>query len=380
LDEWDPGMNVSGKVRNVIRTTAASRMAQTVRRKDKADRATVELVLDPRTMTILRKMTNNGVFAKMYGCVSTGKEANVYSAEAPLEEWNEERAKSRGSAAAVRGERSPGVSRTDVAIKIYKTSILVFKDRDRYVTGDYRFRNGYSKNPRKMVAMWAEKECRNLNRLRAAGIRCPKPLDLKLHVLVMEFVGEGSTAAPRLRDAQLTREQMREAYLDMVLIIRTMYQTCRLVHGDLSEYNLLWHRGEIWVIDVSQAVDLDHPHALTFLREDCSHVNAFFKRAGVATLNTRELFEFAVDPTINEENLEETINALMSISSARPVDISAAQEVDDAVFHQAWIPRRLDEIAKYERDIDRGKRGEKQEIYYQTITGMRDDLQGAQVR
>ncbi|CAB5378654.1 unnamed protein product [Rhizophagus irregularis] len=52
------------------------------------------------------------------------------------------------------------------AIKVYKTSILVFKDRDRYVTGEYRFRHGYSEhNPKKMVKLWAEKEMRNLKRL-----------------------------------------------------------------------------------------------------------------------------------------------------------------------------------------------------------------------
>ena len=54
----------------------------------------------------------------------------------------------------------------------------------RYVSGDFRFRNGYCRsNPRKMVKMWAEKEMRNLARLHAAGIPCPKPLQLRMHVL-----------------------------------------------------------------------------------------------------------------------------------------------------------------------------------------------------
>lgn len=47
--------------------------------------------------------------------------------------------------------------------------------------------------------MWAEKEMRNLARLRAAGIRAPQPLQLRAHVLVMEFVGAGGVAAPRLK-------------------------------------------------------------------------------------------------------------------------------------------------------------------------------------
>ena len=79
-----------------------------------------------------------------------------------------------------------------LAIKIYKTSILTFKDRDRYVTGEYRFKGGYSRsNPRKMVRLWAEKELRNLRRLHAAGLRCPDPIEVRNNVLVMSFLGEG---------------------------------------------------------------------------------------------------------------------------------------------------------------------------------------------
>ena len=69
----------------------------------------------------------------------------------------------------------------------------------RYVSGDPRFRSYNKSNPRKMVQMWAEKEMRNLARLHAAGIRCPQPLQLRLHVLVMDFIGVGGVAALRLK-------------------------------------------------------------------------------------------------------------------------------------------------------------------------------------
>ena len=70
----------------------------------------------------------------------------------------------------------------------------------RYVSGDFRFRGGYCRsNPRKMVKMWAEKEFRNLNRLRGAGIACPAPAQLRQHVLVMGLIGADGTAAPRLK-------------------------------------------------------------------------------------------------------------------------------------------------------------------------------------
>ena len=54
----------------------------------------------------------------------------------------------------------------EFAVKIFKTSILIFKDRERYVNGEFRFRKGHCKgNPRKKVKLWAEKEVRNLKRI-----------------------------------------------------------------------------------------------------------------------------------------------------------------------------------------------------------------------
>lgn len=220
-------------------------------------------------------------------------------------------------------------------------------------------------------------------RLRAAGIPAPQPLHLRLHVLVMEFVGEDGVAAPRLRDAGLPLTKMRECYTDMVLIVRKLYQECRLVHADLSEYNILYHQGQLVIIDVSQAVDLDHPHALVFLREDCQHVNDFFRRQGVATLTVRELFEFAVDPAIHEGNLDAALDALMEVAASRPVGSKEDLELSDRVFQQAYIPKRLDEVVNFERDILRaqqaGGRADEGQVFYQAITGMRDDLQGPQL-
>jgi len=69
------------------------------------------------------------------------------------------------------------------------------------------------------------------------------------------------------------------------------------------------------IIDVSQAVDLDHPKALDFLREDSRHINDFFRRAGVAVLTGRELFDYVVDATITPENEEEALAALQQVAA-----------------------------------------------------------------
>merc|ERR1712216_479056 len=112
------------------------------------------------------------------------------------------------------------------------------------------------------VKVWAEKEFRNLNRLVAAGVHCPEPVMLRSHVLVMGFFGRDGWASPKLKDATFSAQKARELYRECVMILRNIYQKAKLVHGDFSEYNLLYYQGEIVVIDVSQAVEHAHPHAL----------------------------------------------------------------------------------------------------------------------
>lgn len=321
------------------------------KRRDRADRATVEQVLDPRTRMVLFKMLNRGVFCEINGCISTGKEANVYHAFVDASE------------------------RVELAIKVYKTAILVFKDRDRYVTGDSRF-SRYSKgNPRQMVKMWAEKEMRNLLRIHAAGIPCPKPVQLRLHILVMEFLGKNGVASPRLKDAGLPPARMRRAYTEVILLLRNMYHRCRLVHADFSEYNLLVHEDEIHVIDVSQSVELDHPRAFDFLREDCKHANDYFRRQGVATLTNKELFDFVVDIGITDDGLDAAMDGLMEKAAARPIVQTVEEEVAEKVWAQQTIPMKAEEIVHYERDHERlagaGADGVETELeLYRRIAGL----------
>ncbi|XP_019199995.1 PREDICTED: serine/threonine-protein kinase RIO1-like [Ipomoea nil] len=355
LEEWEGRINfgMSNSVTTEIRGSVREMAIGKTKTTDKADRATVEQAIDPRTRMVLFKMLNRGVFHDINGCISTGKEANVYHAT-----------------------KSDGL---EFAIKVYKTSVLVFKDRDRYVQGDYRFRYGYCKhNPRKMVKTWAEKEMRNLMRLKAAGIRCPTPLLLRLHVLVMEFIGKGGWAAPRLKDAGLPLDKLREGYVEIIMAMRKLYQKCKLVHGDLSEYNILYLEGHLYIIDVSQAVDLDHPHALDFLREDCVHVSDFFRKHGVAVMTIRELFDFIVDPMIDDDSVDTYLEAVQQKILARG-EVSAEDEIADFVFIQSFIPKTLDTVKNAEADVQRIVSGEDTgDLYYKTITGLKQALSTAE--
>jgi RIO kinase 1 len=302
---------------------------------EKSDRATSEQVLDPRTRMILLQMINRNIVSEVHGVISTGKEANVYHAISSLEDGTE----------------------AHRAIKVYKTSILVFKDRDKYVTGEFRFRSGYNKsNNRSMVKVWAEKEMRNLKRIHSAGIPCPAPLYLRLHVLAMAFIGDKKgVPAPRLKDVEFVGSdpitRWRAVYIVLLAYMYIMYQVCRLVHADLSEYNVLFHNDTPWIIDVSQSVEHDHPRSLEFLRMDIKNVNDFFRRKEVLVLTDRQVFGIITASSFYED-LAQAKESIDKIMTNRSEFEEGEDEVDNEVFRKQYIPQSLREVENPEGDAE----------------------------
>lgn len=60
-------------------------------------------------------------------------------------------------------------------------------------------------------------------------------------------------------------------------MIRDMFIKAKLVHGDLSEYNILYFKEELYIIDVSQTMEDNHPVAIEFLKRDLYNMNLYFK-------------------------------------------------------------------------------------------------------
>ena len=325
---------------------------------DKSDRATSEQVLDPRTRMILLQMINRNVVSEVNGCLSTGKEANVYHALSISQEGTE-----------------GAVSPLHRAIKVYKTSILVFKDRDKYVTGEYRFRQGYSKsNNRAMVKVWAEKEMRNLKRIHASGIPCPEPVQLRLHVLVMGFLGDKKgIPAPRLKDVELIGSDIearwKSLYLQLLGYMRILYQACRLVHADLSEYNVLYHEDKLWLIDVSQSVEHDHPRSLEFLRMDVKNVTDFFRRKGVDVLSEKATFGFvtSIQGSIGQLEMANTLQNLLDSRSYEETEEDGQAEIDTEVFRNQYIPQTLEQVYDVERDVGEVAKGGQDNLIYRDL-------------
>lgn len=298
--------------------------------KDKADRATFDNVLDPRTIGFIVKLLKKGTITKINGCISTGKEANVYHA---VDE----------------------TSGREYAVKIYKTSILVFKDRERYVDGEFRFRNSRSQhNPRKMIKIWAEKEFRNLKRLYSSGMNTPEPIDLKSHVLVMEFLSKNDDAgspSPKLRDYQFEDfEEITKFYHQMIHDIRFMFQKCRLVHADLSEYNSIVHQGQLYIFDVSQSVEPEHPMSLDFLRMDIKNVNDFFMKRGIDIIPERLIFKFVIEDLKNLGIENDSTQDLMNFIENMPIKTTEEEIENDEVFRSIHLVRSLNHLE--ERDFD----------------------------
>ena len=104
-------MNLSQRMTNNMESAQKVSEHKRSNHTGRDDRATSEQVMDPRTRLMLFKLLNSGFLAEIDGCLSTGKEANVYYAKA-------------GTKAAV-------TSVPEFAVKVFKTSILVFKDRDK---------------------------------------------------------------------------------------------------------------------------------------------------------------------------------------------------------------------------------------------------------
>jgi RIO kinase 1 len=333
----------------------------------KDSRATVQQVLDPRTLATMSKMMQRGVFQAINGCVSTGKEANVYHATTKVDPhvWLTTR----------NPHDRPAEDKDatwELAAKIYKTSILVFKDRARYTEGEFRFRHGVHKgNPRKMVAQWAEKEMRNLRRIRA-HIPSPEVYELRQNVLVMEFLGKDGVAAPRLKDVRgLETELWQELYLQVARIMRDLTQKCKLIHGDLSEYNMLFHNSQVYLIDVSQSVESDHPHAMDFLKRDCVNVNRFFHGVGCFTVSVMDLFDFVVTTKVGDE--EAALDALLDKAEERGyIADSAALSTEEEIFLNTWVPSHLNQISDLgfiEKELQRRKGGEAV-LYERLVAGV----------
>ena len=217
---------------------------------DWVDRRVFDAVFDRSTLMSLHKLMQSGEIETVDYPIARGKEAHVFHAT---------------------------TNQGPAAVKIFHTTNAVFKSLAKYIDGDPRF-GGLKRRHRELVKIWVRKEYRNLRRMRKAGIRVPRPRAVLNNVLVMDLIGDESEPSPRLKD--ITIDDPKGVFDDLLEMLAVCWQTCDLAHADFSEYNILWYDGEPWVIDVGQAVVSAHPSSNEFLVRDVTRIVQWINRQG----------------------------------------------------------------------------------------------------
>jgi RIO kinase 1 len=249
--------------KKVLRREKSYERAQLMKEKRSEDYEVFEEVFDKPTLSTLYHLMRSGVIKRIGGVVSAGKESRIY--------W---------------GSRNG----QELALKIYLTTSSEFrKGMLPYIEGDVRFRD-VKRTTKDLVQAWAQKEFRNLKQAFKSGVRVPKPLMVRSNVLVMEFVGKKGVPAPLLKD--VTLRSPKRAYEELLQQVRKLYQKAGLVHGDLSQYNIMLWKGSPLIFDISQAVPLSHPRAMEFLERDIRNLNAYFRKIGVKVKPFEEVYEW----------------------------------------------------------------------------------------
>lgn len=128
---------------------------------------------------------------------------------------------------------------------------------------------------------WAYAEFEALCLMHQRGAPVPYPVQVDGTELLMEFIGHGTTAAPRLAQARDDPSQLAPL-LEQVLDAMRVFARAGYAHGDLSAYNLLVHEGRIVVIDLPQIVDaVANPNGIRMLHRDCVNIADWFIRKRV---------------------------------------------------------------------------------------------------
>lgn len=168
---------------------------------------------------------------------------------------------------------------------IYRQNRTVRDERGRVVRGQHGWRGASKKTERGRAARvtnWIEHEFETQRLLYQAGADVPYPLAQIGNAVLMDYIGDTYEAAPLLREVDLPLEEAQPLF-DAILRNIELFLACDRVHGDLSEYNILYWQGAATIIDFAQAVDphYDLDDVFTLLARDIARVCRYFARYGV---------------------------------------------------------------------------------------------------
>jgi RIO kinase 1 len=193
-------------------------------------------------------------------------------------------------------------------------------------------------------AAWQSAEVDALYRLAAAGVRVPKPHNFCDGVLLMDLVTDAhGDAAPRLNDVVFTPEQARAHHATLLKEVVRML-CAGVVHGDLSEFNILLGADGPVIIDLPQAVDAaGNNHAQRMLLRDVANLRGFFGRFAPELLDTdygHEIWDLyrrgALDPAVALTGRFEHETGAVNVGNVmREIDDARAEEAARRLRMQA---------------------------------------------
>jgi RIO kinase 1 len=215
-------------------------------------------------------VTSAGAIDTELGIVKTGKEADVFLIERAVPGDQ-----AQASILAAKRYRAPEL-RDFHRSSQYEEGRRTRRSRDARAIAKG---TGYGREI--AAGHWAYAEFEALSRMHALGAAVPYPVQVNGTELLMEFIGDGTVAAPRLAQSRDEPPELA-VLLDQIIDIMRLFARAGYAHGDLSPYNLLVHRGRVVVIDLPQIVDaVSNPSGLDLLHRDCVNIAAWFTRRKV---------------------------------------------------------------------------------------------------
>jgi RIO kinase 1 len=223
-------------------------------------------------------VTSAAAFDTELGVVKSGKEADLYLIERAVPDDPIQHV-------ILAAKRYRGAENSD----FHRSSSYTEGRRMRNTRDSRAVAKGSAYGRTVTASRWAYAEFEALCTLYQLGVPVPYPVQVNNTEILMEFIGSGTTAAPRLAQVRTSGPELRQL-LEQVIDIMTAFATAGLAHGDLSPYNLLVHEGRVVVIDLPQIVEVvSNPLGMDFLHRDCVNIATWFTRYG-AEVDAEELF------------------------------------------------------------------------------------------
>ncbi|MES2093257.1 MAG: RIO1 family regulatory kinase/ATPase [Actinomycetota bacterium] len=209
-----------------------------------------------------------GAFDTELGIVKSGKEADVFLIERAVP------GSARSSILAAKRYRGPETSDFHRSAQ-YREGRGMRRSRDTRAVA-----RGSAYGRSVAAGAWAYAEFEALCTMYERGIAVPYPVQVLGTELLMEFIGDGMTAAPRLAQVRASAAQLAE-YFAQVRRIVLGFAGAGTAHGDLSPYNLLVHHERVVAIDLPQLVEVvSNPNGMGLLQRDCVNLCDWFVRQG----------------------------------------------------------------------------------------------------